>query len=391
MFHILTKARKLVAQSLALLSLAVLAACGGTTIGGGPSINTSEPVPVALLVPGGSATPSDAVLAQDVENAVRLAMAELNGVQIDLRVYETAAQPDQAASMAVRAVNEGAKIIVGPVYAQSANAAGLAVASRGVNVLSLSNNTEIAGGNVFVLGATFQNTADRLARYAAQQGKSTAHVVHAIDPSGQAGRNAVTVAMSQAGGGVTSATAYALDQEAVINSVREISTALRENPTDLIFFTSNTAGALPILAQLLPENGVSNAVTQFVGLTRWDIPPQTLELSGLEGGWFAIPDPVTSSQFRSRYQTAYGSLPHPIVAAPAYDAIAAIGALVAAGNSDALSASGLTQGAGFQGVNGIFRLRSDGTNERGLAVATIENRQLKVIDPAPRSFSGFGF
>jgi hypothetical protein len=343
------------------------------------------------LVPGGSETPSDAVLAKDVENAVRLAMAELNGVEIDLRVYNTAAQPDQAASMAVTAVNDGAKIIVGPVYAQSANAAGLAVAARNVNVLSLSNNPDIAGGNVFVLGATFQNTANRLARYATGQGKSTAHVVHATDPSGQAGRNAITIAMSQAGGGVAGATPYALDQQAVITSVRDISTALRTTPTDALFFTSNTAGALPILAQLLPENGVTNASTQFIGLTRWDIPPQTLELSGLEGGWFAVPDPVTSSQFQNRYQAAYGALPHPIVAAPAYDAIAAIGALVAAGNSDALSATGLTQNAGFQGVNGIFRLRADGTNERGLAIATIENKQVKIIDPAPRSFGGVGF
>ena len=50
----------------------------------------------------------------------------------------------------------------------------------------------------------------------------------------------------------------------------------------------------------------------------------------------------------------------------------------------------LTQGAGFQGVSGIFRLRPDGTNERGLAVATIQNRQVVVIDPAPRAFGGAG-
>ena len=38
-----------------------------------------------------------------------------------------------------------------------------------------------------------------------------------------------------------------------------------------------------------------------------------------------------------------------------------------------------------------FRLRRDGTNERALAVATIRNNQVVVLDPAPRSFGGFGF
>ena len=56
-----------------------------------------------------------------------------------------------------------------------------------------------------------------------------------------------------------------------------------------------------------------------------------------------------------------------------------------------IPAASLTQGAGFVGVNGIFRLRGDGTNERGLAVAQVQNNQVVVIDPAPRGFGGAGF
>ncbi len=61
------------------------------------------------------------------------------------------------------------------------------------------------------------------------------------------------------------------------------------------------------------------------------------------------------------------------------------------GQGALISAAGLTQGSGFAGVNGIFRLLSNGTNERGLAVAQIRNNQVVVIDPAPRSFGGAGF
>ncbi|MDG1337051.1 MAG: penicillin-binding protein activator, partial [Tateyamaria sp.] len=51
----------------------------------------------------------------------------------------------------------------------------------------------------------------------------------------------------------------------------------------------------------------------------------------------------------------------------------------------------LTQNAGFQGASGVFRLLRDGTNERGLAVASVDNKKVVVISPAPRSFGRAGF
>jgi hypothetical protein len=129
---------------------------------------------------------------------------------------------------------------------------------------------------------------------------------------------------------------------------------------------------------------------QYIGLTRWDIPAAVLDLPGVQGAWFALPDPGLAAQFNARYQAAYGATPHPI-AGLAYDGIAAVGALIRTGRPDALSRAALTQGSGFAGVSGVFRLRPDGTNQRGLAVAQIRDRQVIVIDPAPRSFAGPGF
>ena len=48
-----------------------------------PKVNGKTPVAVALLVPGGSGSASDSILAQSLENAARLAMADLSGVTID--------------------------------------------------------------------------------------------------------------------------------------------------------------------------------------------------------------------------------------------------------------------------------------------------------------------
>lgn len=392
MFNLFRSARKYTLRSVALISMLALASCDVAINGAnsGPTINTNAPVPVALLVPSGSGQAGDDVLARSLENAARLAMSELQGVQIDLRVYSTAGNAQQAASQTTQAINDGARIILGPVYAEAANAAGVAASARNINVLSFSNNTTIAGGNVFVLGPTFQNTANRLMRFAGSQGKTSVVVVHSNDVAGQIGRNVIQAAGQISSASVTGVVPYELSQQDVVAAIPTVTSTVRSVNADTVFLTATTSGALPLFAQLLPEAGVRPGEVQYIGLTRWDIPAQTLDLPGVQGGWFALPDPTLSQRFASRYQAAYGTSPHPI-GGLAFDGIAAIGALVANGQSNALTGGALTQSAGFQGVSGVFRLLPDGTNERGLAVATIQNRQVVVIDPAPRSFSGAGF
>ncbi|MDJ0825585.1 MAG: penicillin-binding protein activator [Rhodobacter sp.] len=386
--------RGVLMRALLVLSALALAACDGLPVpdrlNTGPRIDTDKPVAVALLVPAGSGQAGDSILASSLENAARLAVADLQGAQIDLRVYQTAGRAGQAAAVANQAVTEGAQIILGPVYAEAANAAGVAVAARNVNVLSFSNNTDIAGGNVFVLGNTFENTADRLVRYAVRQGKRNILIINAEDTAEIKGRNAIAAAISRNGASQAGAVSFELSQNGVVQAVPQITATASNSGADAVFMTSGTAGALPILSQLLPENGLNSASRQFIGLQRWDIPPSAPELPGLQGGWFALPSPSLTAQFRSRYEAAHGAPPHPI-ASLAYDGIAAIGALVSAGKSDALTTAALTQSTGFAGVNGIFRLRPDGTIERGLAVAQIADKQVRVIDPAPRSFGGAGF
>ncbi|SEQ11721.1 penicillin-binding protein activator [Thalassovita taeanensis] len=394
MFAVLANARKAIALFFALTALVILAACEPVSLGGigggGPSINTSAPVPVALLVPRGGGNSGDDLLAQSLENAARLAISDLEGASIDLRVYSTGGSPAQAQAQALQAVSDGAKIILGPVYGEEANAVAVAVAPKGINVLSFSNNTTIAGGNLFILGPTFQNTANRLVSYAARHGKDRIVIAHDSTVAGQLGRNAIQNAIGRSGATLAGTVSYDFSQQGVVSAIPEIRSAVSSGGANALFLTANTAGAMPLFSQLLPEAGVRPETTQYIGLTRWDIPAQTLELPGVQGGWFAMPDPTMTARFSSRYNTAFSGQPHPI-GGLAYDGIAAIGALVKAGKRDALTASALTQGAGFQGVNGILRLRSDGTNERGLAVAQIRDKQVVIIDQAPRSFDGLGF
>lgn len=394
MFAVLPIVRKVLTRLIAVLSILWVAACEPLAPGGGGGagqpVTAGETVHVALLVPHGSTAPGEAALARDLEAAARMAVADLGGVRIDLRVYGTAGQPAQAQQAALNAAADGAKIIIGPLHAESANAVAVAVAPSNVNVLAFSNNPTIAGSNLFILGQTFENTADRLTRYAVRQGKGRILTVYSNNLAGQLGQQAIAKAAAAAGAQVVGNVGYDFSQQGVVSVVPQITSAARSNAADAIFLTANSAGALPLFAQMLPENGLDPASTQYIGLARWDTPAQTLDLPGVQGGWFALPDTGKAAQFEARFQQDTGHPPHPI-AGLAYDGIAAVGALVKTGKRDALSKSGLTQSAGFQGVDGVFRLRNDGTNQRGLAVATVRAGKVVVLDPAPRGFGGAGF
>lgn len=383
----------LAARVFAFTALAFFAACdvalpsaGGNS---GQQITPGAPVQVALLVPGGTSAAEASAIAASLENAARLAISDLNGVAVNLRVYNTARDAGQASQMAAAAIADGAQIILGPLDAASANAVGVTVGPANVNVLAFSNNTAIAGGNVFVLGNTFGNVSDRLVGYAATQGINRFMIVHQEDLAGSVGRDSIATSIRSGGGTIVGIQSYPFSQQGIFGRAPAIAAAANAGGAQGVFVTDNMAGGLPILATSLDDQGLNPATTPLIGITRWDAAPQSATQPGLQGGMFAMADAGREAAFRNRYQAAYGQLPHPL-ASIAYDGIAAIGALAATGDRNALTTASLTRASGFSGATGIFRLRPDGTNQRALAVARIINNQIAIVDPAPLSFGRGG-
>ena len=99
------------------------------------------------------------------------------------------------------------------------------------------------------------------------------------------------------------------------------------------------------------------------------------------------PDSAGFRAFSTRYRAKYGQEPVR-TATLAYDAVALVAALVKQQPSpQRFSEQTLTSPSGFAGIDGVFRFRTDGTNERGLAVLRVAPSGGQVISPAPRAFS----
>ncbi|AUH66471.1 penicillin-binding protein activator [Paracoccus zhejiangensis] len=379
----------------ALVSALLVAACQPIGMAGpggsqtGQMVDPKAPVAVALLAPGGTGSADLEWLSRSLKNAARMAAADAQGAQIDLRIYDSGDDAGRAVARATEAADAGAKVILGPLFADSANAVGNAMASRDINVISFSNNADIAGGNVFIIGNSFANVADRLVSYGVRNGKRRVLTVAEDDVAGQVGARAIETAIARNGATLAGRVTHPVSITGIDGVTPQIAQAAQSGQIDAIFMTANNQAVLPYLTEKLAAAGVTSQVTQFMGLTRWDEPASRLQLPQLQGGWFAIPDTTRKAAFEARYRAAYGEAPHEL-AGLAYDSVAAIAANLRAGKRDAVASSGLTQRAGFSGVNGAFRFRPDGTNQRALAVATIRGNQLVILDPAPRGFGGFG-
>lgn len=375
---------------IACLFVVQLAGCDIEAGLGGPSVNPGQKVTVGLLVPSESPDAGVSALADSLSKAALLAVSDSPDANIDLKVYPTAGNADRAASAARQAVRDGAKIIIGPLFADSATAVRKALSNSSVNVLSFSNNADIAGDGLFVLGNTFRNTADRLVGYAADHGLTRIAAVAPRNAAGTAAASEISSAAAKYGAQFTGTSTYDFNLNSVVQSAPVIAVEVKSAQANAIVLTADSAGALPLLAQMLPENGVDPAQIKFMGLARWDIPPENLVQKGLQGGWFAVPDFAAADSFKRRYVAAFGTDPHPL-AGLAYDGISTVAQLMKSGRSNALSGVSLVTAPGFTGASGEFRFLPDGTVQRSLAVAEVANGTYRIIDPAPRTFGGAGF
>ncbi len=124
---------------------------------------------------------------------------------------------------------------------------------------------------------------------------------------------------------------------------------------------------------------------QLLGTGLWDS-PRVFSNPSLQGGLYAAPDPSGFRAFAGRYRTRYGQEPVR-TATLAYDAVALIAALARTQGPQRFSTDVLTNSSGFAGIDGLFRFRADGSNERGLAVMRVTSTGGQVASAAPKTFA----
>jgi ABC-type branched-subunit amino acid transport system substrate-binding protein len=337
------------------------------------------PVKVGLLLPltGPGAAAS---LGPALRNAVELAALTSGASDVTFLIKDDASSAQGAKLAAQAALAEGAELLIGPVFAGSVKAAGAVARAANRPLIGFSSDATAAAPGVYLLSLLIESYVERVVAFAAARGLKS---VAALAPDSDFG--AVAMAALR-----TSAAAHGLRvmlEERYAPSARAAAmakVAALGAQIDSLFLGEppESAGAA---AQAMAAAGLKPGQIQLLGVSQWS-EPRVARLPQLAGAWFAAPDPAGFSGMAQRYRAKYGAEP-PRLASLAYDAASLAAALARTQGQARYSVQALTAPTGFNGVDGVFRLRGDGLNERGLAVLRLEEGQARLIDAAPRSFA----
>ena len=334
-------------------------------------------VKVGLLLPL-SASGNAGVAAQSMKNAAEMALAEFQNPNIQLLIKDDAGSPQGAGQSTQQALDEGAEIILGPLFALSVPATAQLARTRGVSVIAFSTDSSVAGRGVYLLSFLPESDVNRIIEYAASTGKRSFAALLPENAYGNVVEATFKQGVGRRGGRIVAFEKYGPDRAA---AARNVVPALGTADALLL---ADDGDSVVTMVDALTASGANLKNLQLLGTGLWDS-PRVFASPALQGGLYAAPDPAGFRGFSSRYRAKYGADPVR-TATLAYDAVALIAALARTQGPQRFSPEVLTNPSGYAGIDGLFRFRADGTNERGLAVMRVGPNGGVPVAGSPKSF-----
>jgi len=351
---------------------------------GAPTAIGTGQIKVGLLLPL-SAQGNAGLAGQSMRNAAELALAEFNNPNIQLLVKDDAGTAQGAQQATQEALDQGAEIILGPLFAHSVTQAGQIARPRNIPVIAFSTDSNVAGRGVYLLSFLPETDVDRIVDYAMSQGRRSFVALVPDNAYGSVVEAEFKQIVSRKGGRVVALERYPAQGGNMGESAKLIAQAASH--ADVLFLPDAGDGVATAI-QALNAAGLNLKRLQVIGTGLWD-DPRIFAEPAVAGGWYPAPDSAGFRAFATRYRARYGQEPVR-TATLAYDAVALVAALVKTQGPRRFAPETLTNASGFAGIDGVFRFRADGTNQRGLAVLRATPSGGQVIAPAPHSFGGSG-
>jgi ABC-type branched-subunit amino acid transport system substrate-binding protein len=308
-----------------------------------------------------------------MKNASEMALAEFLNPNLQLLVKDDAGTPQGAQQAAQQALEEGAEIILGPLFAASVPTVAQVARGRGISVIAFSTDSSVASRGVYLLSFLPESDVNRVIEYAATSGKRSFAAMLPENAYGNVVEAAFKQAAAKRGGRVAIFEKYGADRS---TAVRNVVQSL-QNADSLLLADDGESVVQSVDA--LAAAGANLANVQLLGTGLWDN-PRVFASPKLQGGLYAAPDPAGFRSFSNRYRNKYGGDPVR-TATLAYDAV-----LSRTQGGKRFTPEVLQNSSGFAGIDGLFRFKPDGTNERGLAVMRVTSAGPTPVAGSPKSF-----
>ncbi|MDF1747502.1 MAG: penicillin-binding protein activator [Alphaproteobacteria bacterium] len=381
------------------------------------AVNQIDGIPVAILLPltGNLSGPGQALL-----EGAQMALFDVGNTDFRLMPFDTTGTALGAEQAARAAINKGARLIVGPLLADSVSAVRPIAEAAGVKIVAFSNSSKVAGGPVYLAGFTPEEQVDAIVAHAMAEGRRRFAVLAPSNDYGNVSVDALRVAVEKRGGEFTRVGFYTPetldfgDQIQRLSDYKERVQALRQQraelsaqgdqaskqalkrmevldtwgdpPFDALLLPVLNPQTLQILSAQLAYYDVDQPSVRLLGLQRWDSFPNLSSEPGLIGSQF----PAARSAYREQFETRFAQLfGHPAsdLSALSYDVTAVAAALASSGpTGPRYDVATLTDPNGFIGAEGLFRFRENGIAQRGFAIMEVQSNGVQMIQQAPSSF-----
>ncbi|WP_340587692.1 penicillin-binding protein activator [Erythrobacter alti] len=329
---------------------------------------------VALLVPLSGA---NSEVGQSIANATTMALLDTGAENLRITTYDTAGGARAAAS---RAVNDGNRLILGPLMGDNVGDVLSVARPADVPLLAFSNDTTVARNDVFVMGHIPEQSVERTVEFAISQG---ARNFAALAPRGDYGNRALTAldrAVAQHGGRVVTVERYDRGNTSILSAADRLR---QTGGYDTVLIADN-ARLSAMAAPRLKSAG--DTLPSIIGTELWSREDALTRNAVMRGAWFSAVSDDRYRQFADSYTSRFGSQPFRI-ATLGYDAVLLTLRLTRDWRPGRELPEGLlTDDGGFLGLDGPIRFHSNGLGERAFEVRQVGNGAFSVVDPAPGGF-----
>lgn len=327
---------------------------------------------VALLVPL-SGPGSD--LGQSIANATTMAILDTNAQTVRITTYDTAAGADAAAA---KAMQEGNRLILGPLLTEDISSVSGITRAKGVPLITFSNDPRGASRDVFIMGTTQDSSILRVVEFAKAKGLNRFAL---LAPKGEFGSRATAAysdAIKSVGGTLVASDSYDRGN----NSVLSAASRLKAKGG----FQAVLIADVPKVAAQAATRLRGGKALRILGTDLWSGDPVVSNSAALRGAWFAALPDTRYRQFSSSYQSRFGASPYR-QATMGYDAVLLTVRIAREWRGGLpFPVSRLTDRGGFLGLDGPFRFAPNGLIERALEVRETRAGGVTIVSPAPEKF-----
>ncbi len=360
---------------------------------------------------------------QGLKNAALMALDDVQNDRLILQFYDTQSTPSGARVAVENAIAQNAGLIIGPLMSSSVSAIKDETTYKDIPVIAFSTDKNILEPEVYTLGLLIDEQVNRIISYAAAQKRSRFALLLPDNQTGLSIARAAVKAAMENNVEITRISFYTPETTNFSEPVKALtdfdvrSQRLKKIRNQLTLQANSGSvnakqalkrmeriqalGDVDFDAVLIPESGarlrsafsmfgyydVYAPKVKFLGTTVWENTSLNRETMA-SGAWYPALSRTHGDYFSRKYKELFGENPQSLYSL-AYDAVALAASLSAkeAGELNTFIAAP----EGYIGINGLFRLFPDGTNEHSLDIVEITENGDKVIQSAPQKFSSLNF